>query len=67
MAYNDMAAHIGVLNPIARTTHHPVRASNIENAPEIRQAIDTTHRTIEPLCIAHSPVRAAPISRRMIP
>ena len=24
---------IGVLNPIARTTHHPVHPSNIENKP----------------------------------
>jgi hypothetical protein len=67
MAYSEMAAHIGVLNPIARITHHPARASNIANAPEAIHAIEMTQRTIDPLCIAQRPISAAPMSRRTIP
>ncbi len=59
--------YIGVLNPIALTTHHPARASNIANAPNNAQTTEITHPKIPPLGIAQNTIMAIAPNSRIIP
>ena len=61
------ADYIGVRKPIARTTHHPARASKTANAPPPSTNAVTAHRHAEPAGSAQNQSSASPMSTRTMP